>query len=178
MRVPPTHVTTRRWAVVVLAVLALAAHSARAQGTLATRVAWAVVDLSTGRVIDSRDPDLLAKPGLPGSLLEVPALVALLEKGVVDSTTRIACPGSDIVAGRRIGCQHAPRGHALSAVEALALSCNVFFARTSLGLSREDLDRVFASFGWPPVPADRSLALAASGIQGAPIAGRRLLEGW
>ncbi|HEX2311202.1 MAG TPA: SpoIID/LytB domain-containing protein [Vicinamibacterales bacterium] len=174
----------RRRALAVLALLtlaasgAIAARSARAQETLAPRVAWAVVELSTGRVIDSRDQDLLAQPVLPGSLVKVPALVALLEEGVVDSTTRIACLGSDIVSGRRIGCQHARRAHALSAVEALALSCNVFFARASVRLSRDHLDRVLASFGWPSVPADRSLALVASGIQASPIGGTRLLEGW
>jgi SpoIID/LytB domain protein len=174
----------RRRAVAVLALVALAAwgalaaRSARAQGTLATRVAWAVVDLSTGRMIDSRDLDLVAQPVLPGSLVKVPALVVLLEEGVVDSTTRIACPGSDVAAGRRIGCQHVRRTHELDAVEALALSCNVFFARASIRLSREGLDRVLASFSWPSVPADRPLALAASGIQGSPIAGTRLLEGW
>jgi SpoIID/LytB domain protein len=184
VRVPAAAVTARRRAaagiavVAVVAAGAMAARLARAQGTPAPRVAWAVVDLPTGRVLDRHDPDLLAQPVLPGSLMKVPALVALLERGVIDSRTRIACPGSDIVGGRRIGCQHPRRAHALSAVEALALSCNVFFARASTRLARNDFDGVLGSFGWPAGPVDRPLALAASGIQGTPITGTRLLDGW
>jgi SpoIID/LytB domain protein len=39
-------------------------------------------------------------------------------------------------------------------------------------------DRVLGSFGWPRMPPDRPLTLAASGIEGTPVAARLLLEGW
>ena len=68
--------------------------------------------------------------------MKVPALVALLESGAITSSTRIDCPGAVVVNGRHIACEHPRRGHALSAVEALALSCNVFFARASERLPR------------------------------------------
>ena len=93
----------RRRALAVLALLtlaassAIAARSARAQETLATRVAWAVVELSTGRVIDSRDQDLLAQPVLPGSLVKVLALVALLEEWL---TPRPALPAWGVTSFR------------------------------------------------------------------------------
>ena len=81
----------------------------------------------------------------------------LVESGAITPATRLQCPGSVVVGGRRIGCQHPRRAHRLSAAEAFALSCNVFFARASERLSRDVLNGVLASFGWPTVPAERTL---------------------
>ncbi len=110
--------------------------------------------------------------------MKLPALIASLESGAITPATRLECPGSVIAGGRRIGCQHARRAHPLSAAEAFALSCNVFFARASERLSRGALNDVLASFGWPQVPAQRTLPMAASGIEGSAVLPDVLLSGF
>ena len=153
--------------------VAITAHNLWAQGPPpAARVGWRVIELSTGRVLDTQDPDLLSRPVLPGSLVKVPALIALLERGAITPGTRIDCPGAIVVDGRRIGCDHPRRAHPLSAVEAVALSCNVFFARASERLTRDAFNDVLASFGWPAVPSGRALAVAVSGVEGYARAAR------
>jgi SpoIID/LytB domain protein len=177
-------VTSRRFAGTARALAILTVASVMAPVTAAwqaappRRVGWQVIDLASGRVLDAQDAELLSRPVLPGSLMKVPALVALLESGAITSSTRIDCPGGVVVDGRRIGCEHARRAHALSAVEALALSCNVFFARASERLPRSVFDGVLESFGWPAVPASLAMAAAASGIEGTPVQPGRLLAGW
>lgn len=144
----------------------------------ARRIGWRVVDVTTGRMLDAQDADLMSRAVLPGSLMKLPALIASLESGAITPATRVECPGSTIAGGRRIGCQH-PRGaHPLGAAEAFALSCNVFFARASERLSRRTLNDVLASFGWPRVPALRTLPMAASGIEGSAVLPDALLSGF
>ncbi len=144
----------------------------------ARRIGWRVVEISTGRAVDTEDPELVARAVLPGSLMKLPALVASVESGAITPATHLQCPGSVVVGGRRIGCQHPRRAHRLSAVEAFALSCNVFFARASERLSRDVLNGVLTSFGWPTVPAERTLAMAATGIEGTALSPGALLAGF
>ena len=169
--------TARALAALTAACLMVPIMAARQAGPT-RRVGWQVIDLASGRLLDAQDAELLARPVVPGSLMKVPALVALLESGAITSSTRIECPGAIVVDGRRIGCDHPRRAHALSAVEALALSCNVFFARASERLPRSVFDSVLDSFGWPATPASQAMALAASGIEGTPVQPGRLLAGW
>jgi stage II sporulation protein D len=142
------------------------------------RIAWHVIDIATGRVLDAQDAELMSRAVLPGSLMKLPALIAWLESGAGRPAARLECPGWVVAGGRRVGCQHPRRTYALGPVEAFASSCNFFFARTGERLSREALNEVLASFGWPKVPPQRALPLAATGIESTAVLPMALLAGF
>jgi stage II sporulation protein D len=138
--------------------------------------AWRLVDLATGRTIDEGRPDVLARPVSPGSIVKIATLIAALEAGVIAPRTRITCPGSVEVRGRRIACLHPRVRHPLPPEEALAYSCNVFFAQVGERLPRTRLDGVLAEMGLPASPPGAAPALAATGIAASPVAPEALLR--
>jgi stage II sporulation protein D len=138
--------------------------------------AWRLVELASGRTIDEGRPDVLARPVSPGSIVKIATLIAALEAGVIAPRTRITCPGSVEVRGRRIACLHPRVRHPLPPDEALAHSCNVFFAQVGERLPRARLDGVLAEMGLPATPPDASPALAATGIAASAVAPDALLR--
>ncbi len=166
-------------AALLLLIAAATAHGLRAeQPEPARRVGWRIIELTTGRTLEAEDAELLSRAVLPGSLMQLPAVIALLESGAITPATRIDCPGAIVVNGRRVVCQHPRRNHPLGAVEALALSCNVFFARAGERLRRDAFNDVLASLGWPVMPASRVVGIAASGIEGTPVRPGDLVGAW
>lgn len=137
--------------------------------------AYRVIDLESGRTIAASREDLLRTPVLPGSVLKIATLVAALESQVIGPDTRIACPHDVVVAGHSLACSHAQVGRPLGPAEALALSCNGYFAAVAGRLRRESLDAALRQLGLPasspavPVPA------AALGIEGTRIPAEQLL---
>jgi stage II sporulation protein D len=138
--------------------------------------AWRLVDLAAGRTIDEGRPDVLARPVSPGSIVKIATLIAALEAGLIAPRTRIACPGSVEVRGRRIACLHPRVRHPLPPDEALAYSCNVFFAQVGERLPRARLDGVLAEMGLPASPPGAAPALAATGIAASAVAPEALLR--
>jgi SpoIID/LytB domain protein len=133
-----------------------------------SRAAWQQVDLASGRVLDASLADRLAVPAAPGSFMKLPALIAALASRVITPDTRITCTGETTVAGQIVRCSHPPVRHALRPEEALALSCNVYFATLGERLSRARLDGVLASLGLPPTPARAPMPLVATGLRATP----------
>ena len=148
------------------AVLALAAAAgAPPQRGKSDSVAYAIVDISSGEVVDSRQLERLRQPAPPGSLLKIAALVTAFATGTASADTRVACPGAATVGGQAIRCSHPRLRHPLRPAEALAVSCNVWFATIGHRLPRARLDGVLTAMGLPPTPPDAPMALAAPGLR-------------
>ena len=154
----------RALAAAVVAGAVLSVQAAQAPDDL-SRAAWQEVDLASGRVLDASLADRLAVPAAPGSFMKLPALIAALASRVITPDTRITCTGETTVAGQLVRCSHPRVRHALRPEEALALSCNVYFATLGERLSRARLDGVLASLGLPPTPARAPMPLVATGLK-------------
>ncbi len=109
---------------------------------------------------------------VPGSALKPMVLLIALRLGVITPQTRIACTGSLRIAGRNLACSHPVGLGVLDAEEALAYSCNTYFARVAQQLPSAALHAglqrygvfVAASLGRPE---DR--ALVALGLEGVSV---------
>ena len=74
----------------------------------------------------------------PGSVFKVAMAVAALEEGVITPKTTFVCPGHFYLGRSRWGCWR-PNGHgAVNVVQALTVSCDVFFYNVgrNLGIDR------------------------------------------
>jgi stage II sporulation protein D len=139
--------------------------------------AFVVVDLSTGRAIREQKGEWLDAPVWPGSIAKLATFAAAIDAGVLTDATRVMCTHQlTLPGGRRVDCSHPTLGHALSPVEALANSCNVFTATIARGLTREQLSSGFVRLGLSPVPAGVDLITSAFGLGGAQVAPRKLIE--
>ena len=130
--------------------------------------AWAIVEWRGGAVVASERLERLRQPTEPGSLLKVATLVAAFATGLATSDTRVPCAGEATVKGQVIRCSHPRLRHPLRPAEALAVSCNVWFATIGERLSRARLDRVLTALGLPPTPAGAPMPLVATGLRATP----------
>lgn len=163
--------------VVAAAIAASAPMGTRAQALSAPAgIAFLAVDLANGRALASEHPEHLDTPVAPGSVMKIVALAAALESGVVSERTGILCTRQTAVAGHRLTCTHPDLHRPLKPGEALAHSCNVFYASVAGRLSRSAFDRVLSSLGLPPSDPSQSLAAAALGLEGVRLPPRRLLD--
>jgi stage II sporulation protein D len=108
--------------------------------------------------------------------MKVFALVAALERGLVDERTRITCIRTIDVDGQRLNCVHPDLHRPLSAAEAIGYSCNVFFATVARRLSASDLSAVLTRVALPPVRPGTPTASAALGLAGVRVSARDLLD--
>ncbi len=159
----------------VLAAVALGAQSGQSPPD-ATKTAWQETDLVTGRALASNRQDRIDAPTAPGSFMKLPALIAALASGAISPDTRVNCPGEATIGGELIRCSHPRVRHALRPAEALALSCNVYFATIGQRLSRSRFDGTLAALGLPPTPSRVPMSLAATGLRATPVAPAALLR--
>ncbi|MEN3027227.1 MAG: penicillin-binding protein 2 [Chlorobiota bacterium] len=82
----------------------------------------------------------------PGSTWKPLVGLAALQDSLITEQTRIVCSGGFFYGGRLYRCHHAHG--ALTLVEALRVSCNVFFYQLGLRVGLERLHRVAALFGF------------------------------
>ncbi len=103
------------------------------------------IDLATGAIsVSGPDPNT---PASPGSTLKPIVLLTALQLGVITSHTRVACIGSLHIAGRNLACAHPVSLGVLDAEEALAYSCNTYFARVAQQLPPSALQDGLEHFG-------------------------------
>jgi stage II sporulation protein D len=134
-----------------------------------------VIDLKTGRAVFTQRADVLDRPTWMASVAKVFTLRAALDAGLVDARTRIPCRGRITLGPRTVQCVHPAFAQPLSAVEALAHSCNSFF--TSLRLPPGAVASAFSGAGLPPPPASMpEPRLAWIGLDGTRVAPRRTLR--
>jgi stage II sporulation protein D len=136
----------------------------------AARPAWAIVDWPSGAVLSSEGIARLQSPAEPGSLVKMATLVAAVDAGIVTGSTRVRCDGEARVEGELIRCSHPRLRHPLRPAEALAVSCNVWFATIGARVPRARLDARLVALGLPPTPRRAPLPLAATGLRANPSA--------
>lgn len=140
------------------------------------KAAWSIVSWPGGAPVSGGRTQRLQAPVRPGSFMKLPALVAALASGTISAATRVPCSGEATIAGHVIRCSHPRLRHAVGPAEALALSCNVFFATVGRRLPRARFDAVLTALGLPPAPARAPMSLAATGLDASPVLPGRLLE--
>lgn len=147
-----------------------------AAGPIDPRAAYELVDLQTGRVVRTARSEQLQIPVLPGSTLKVATLIAALESKVVTADTRLVCRRDITVDGHRLTCSHPVLGRGLTSAEALAHSCNSFFADVAARVPRATLNQVLARLGLPPISSTAPLVASALGLDGPRVEPRLLLS--
>ena len=139
-----------------------AAVEAAARATPETRIL--VVDLSTGHVLAAhRLTEAGRTLAAPGSTLKPLVLYGLLNSGRWNPDRRIACNRKLVVAGHRLACTH-PAAAPFDAREALAWSCNSYFAEVASSLGPGELLRLLRPTGLLGVTglAGKSVPIEAS----------------
>lgn len=159
------------WREIVLAVVLAAGGRPSAAGP-----AFAIVDLQTGATVAAVDGARLDVAIPAGSTMKIATLVALLESNTIRPATRIACTRTARIGAHSYPCSHPDLHRPLTAAEALAHSCNSFFAAAATRLPRQALDSACATLGLSPPSAHVDIREAALGLGGAKQTPRQLLE--
>ncbi len=108
-----------------------------------------VVRVSDGRVLGAHNiPVLTRRIAAPGSAIKPFTLELLLDAGVIDPQTTIACRRTLQISGRRLDCSHPPEFVNFQAEQALALSCNHYFVTAAERLKPGELERRFKQLGF------------------------------
>lgn len=128
--------------------------------------AWAVIDLASGAILEGSRTALIDVPVLPGSLMKVVALLAAAQAGLVDASTRLACPRRVRVAGHTLDCAHPLFAAPPDAAHAIAHSCNGFFAAMLRRMTVGELSRAAGRLGLPPLDPGADVVLAGLGLAG------------
>ena len=106
-----------------------------------------VLDLATGHLLASHRLSEAARTlAAPGSTLKPLVLYGLLKSGRWNPDQRIACNRKLVVAGHSLACTHPP-APPFDAREALAWSCNSYFAEVARSLQPGELGRILRPTG-------------------------------
>ena len=126
-----------------------------------------ILEVATGRRLLRYGPEVAATR--PGSTLKPFTLLALLEAGL-DPSKRLPCARQLTIGGRRFDCTHPPL-HSLNAREALAYSCNNYFAAATGRLTVERWAKSLAAYGIRAGrPSDlRMAALGEDAVEVTPL---------
>ena len=138
--------------------------------------AYLLLELPSMRVVAEARRDVLATRLAPGSLMKVFTLAAALESGVADAGTRIMCRRTVNLDGKPVTCVHPDLHRTLGPEEALAHSCNVYFATLAKRVSRDSLDALLARAGLSPSSPTASMTRVALGLEGTRATPREWLE--
>jgi cell division protein FtsI/penicillin-binding protein 2 len=107
-----------------------------------------VLDVASGKLLARHRLEVAARRlAAPGSAIKPFTLLALLSSGRFDPNQRLLCPRNLVIAGRRLNCSHPDVPSGFDASEALAYSCNFYFATFASQLKEEDLRREFQRTG-------------------------------
>jgi SpoIID/LytB domain protein len=138
--------------------------------------AYLLLALPSHQIIAESRRDVLATPIAPGSVMKVITLAAALEHGAADADTRVLCRRTIDVDGRALQCVHPDFHRAIDPVEALAHSCNVYFATIARRLPRSALDAMLVRIGLSPSNPRIPLVTTALGLDGVRATPRSLLD--
>jgi cell division protein FtsI/penicillin-binding protein 2 len=118
-------------------------HAAR----LAPEARIVVLDEATGRVLAANHLSEAARTlAAPGSTLKPLVLYGLVDTGRWDPSRRVACTRKLRIAGRELNCSH-PQSDPMDAQQALAWSCNTYFAAVAGTLRPGELRALLAPTG-------------------------------
>jgi cell division protein FtsI/penicillin-binding protein 2 len=108
-----------------------------------------VIDVTSGKILAEHNLKVGAqRVTAPGSVVKPFVLMELLQSGKLDPQQRVFCRRSLTIAGRRMDCTHSPLVKNLDAADAIAYSCNTYFATMATRLTAPGLAQVFARAGF------------------------------
>jgi cell division protein FtsI/penicillin-binding protein 2 len=153
-----------------------------------------VADVTTGEIMAAEGMELAAHQlARPGSTVKPFVLMALLESGKIEASERLLCRRPLRIGGVRMDCAHAISIAELNAEEAIAYSCNSYFAEAAARLSGAELVQALRRAGLDSpsrlvkeeasgrieMPRDREmLQLEALGDRGIEVTALELLEAY
>ncbi|HEU5413990.1 MAG TPA: penicillin-binding transpeptidase domain-containing protein [Candidatus Angelobacter sp.] len=153
--------------------------------------AAAVLDVASGKLIASWNLKLAAQRlAAPGSTVKPFVLDKLLRAGKLRPEKRLVCRRPLYISGRRMDCSHSPAITDLDAADAIAYSCNSYFAAVATQLTPQELADVYRRAGFVsltrlapsevagriiPAPSTGQLQLQALGDWGVEITPLELL---
>lgn len=106
-----------------------------------------VLDIATGHILAASHLREAARTlAAPGSTLKPLALYGLIDSARWDPSRRIACDRNLHIASHSLACSHPPTDP-MDARQALAWSCNTYFAAVARTLAPGELRRLLASTG-------------------------------
>jgi SpoIID/LytB domain protein len=108
-----------------------------------------VVDAHSGRVRALVNPQIATTGALmPGSTMKPFTALAALRAGLIDRDSRTACPGRFTGLDFSLPCVHGDHLPPFSPAEAIAYSCNYYFAALGQRLGRDRLIETVRPFGF------------------------------
>jgi cell division protein FtsI/penicillin-binding protein 2 len=110
---------------------------------------FVVVDVTSGKIIASNNLHLAATTlQTPGSTLKPFVLMTLLDLHRVDPAQKLLCKHKLQIGSERLDCTHPISISELNADDAIAYSCNSYFAQVSIRLSSAELVQAFRRAGF------------------------------
>ncbi|HEX6717785.1 MAG TPA: SpoIID/LytB domain-containing protein [Pyrinomonadaceae bacterium] len=124
-----------------------------AASALGTREgAIVIINPQTGHVHAVVNPTLAFRSAFPpGSTIKSFTALAALRGGIVTQNTRLRCRGKHNREDVIDACSHPPNLEPFSPAEALAYSCNYYFATIGARLDEDNFARMLADFGFGQV---------------------------
>jgi len=108
-----------------------------------------VIDVQTGRIRALVNPRLaFQQASPPGSTIKPFTTLAALRAGVIDEKSRTKCRERYRRAGINAVCSHKRNLDPLNPTEAIAYSCNYYFATVGERLKEDDLTQTLSDFGF------------------------------
>jgi cell division protein FtsI/penicillin-binding protein 2 len=108
-----------------------------------------VMEVASGKMIAEWNFKVAARRvTAPGSAVKPFVLLELLRAGRLDPQQHMACRRSLTIAGRRMDCTHSAAITDLDAADAVAYSCNTYFASAATRLTADELLQAFARAGF------------------------------
>jgi cell division protein FtsI/penicillin-binding protein 2 len=108
-----------------------------------------MVEVESGKIIAQEGMETAARRlATPGSTVKPFVLMALLKSQKFNSNEAFFCHHTLRIAGKRMNCTHPDLAAPLHAEEALAYSCNSYFAAMAERISADDLASTFQRVGF------------------------------
>lgn len=108
-----------------------------------------VLDVSSGKILAQSNLKVAAqRVTTPGSVVKPFVLMELLQSRKLDPEQHLICHRLLTIAGRRMDCTHSPAITNLDAADAIAYSCNSYFAQVAVRLSPAELAGAFERAGF------------------------------
>lgn len=112
------------------------------------RGAFVVADIVTGEILAAHRLDVAAHLlERPGSAVKPFVLMALLESRKIEAGQRLMCRRPLRIGGVKMDCTHSPSAVELNAEEAIAYSCNSYFAEAATRMSAAELAQALRKAG-------------------------------
>jgi SpoIID/LytB domain protein len=136
-----------------------------------------IMDAQSGRVRALANPQIAFKESLlPGSTMKPFTALAALRAGLIDEESRTVCPGRFTGLGFSLPCVHGDHLPPFSPSQAIAYSCNYYFASLGQRLGRERLIETIRPFGLGQ-PTGIAEAEAAGVLRPCEMGTRALVRG-